>query len=132
MLCQACQGIFDKSEWAGYGSTIVYPHSTYTKDIRDGQQNGCQICNMLCLHFEAVNEPAEKLDLTYIAIDSSRMWKSLDFFYTNVDGDRDETPRGDKHFVVLTEKGIYACPLTKSPTYPGDQAVTIPYNIYLL
>jgi hypothetical protein len=103
MLCQACRIIFEKSEWVGRGSTQKYPHSTYAKEVVNGRQNGCHLCAILCAHFDAVMEPAVRLELEYMVIESQQMWRSLDFWYLA----RDPDVHGMKHFVALMSEGDF-------------------------
>jgi hypothetical protein len=41
--------------------------NVYTKTVLDGERNGCQICSMLCLHFNAdpYNAPLPAMELEY-------------------------------------------------------------------
>lgn len=72
MLCSACQEIFKKREFVEdkiQHEVGKYEHSTHTRSIREAAiVNGCQICAMLCFHFDVEipgRQPTEKLNLRY-------------------------------------------------------------------
>jgi hypothetical protein len=57
MFCASCQEIFRKQEfWDVVHYKKVdcggYNHSKYLESIREGSRKSCQICTMLCLHFD--------------------------------------------------------------------------------
>jgi hypothetical protein len=70
MLCFSCQKIFEQAPFGGAKAPDFaerLKHSRYTKTVLDWERNGCQICSMLCLHFNAdlYNEPLPEMDLEY-------------------------------------------------------------------
>jgi hypothetical protein len=70
MICASCENIFSKDELIERKrshETGKYKHSQYTRNIRDTALKGCQICSMICDHFDAdsANRPLEHLNLSY-------------------------------------------------------------------
>jgi hypothetical protein len=126
MLCSDCQDIFNQSIFLDHKvyTGREYKHKTYTRDIREAALiNGCQICALLCVHFDREdpeNRPLFRLDLSYLirvvgeapskdkqeVTEKSRFY--VTFMYTN------QAKRG--RFMsqnIDDEKGVSQSPIVK-------------------
>ncbi len=92
MLCTACQEIVKKPELLnGQSDMEKYKHTADTKSVREAALiNGCQICAMLCFHFDEGSpekRPLTKLDLEYQIDLTDEDERSITFFYRNCLGE---------------------------------------------
>lgn len=89
MLCTACQDIFKKPDFLNgtQADRKHYKHTIDTQSVREAALiNGCQICAVLCFHFDEGSpetRPLTKLDLEYELDVSDKDDRSITFFYRN-------------------------------------------------